>query len=296
MNSIQISKIENTVQAIELRMKKDLNLDVLSNEVGLSKYHLHHLFRSLTDKTLMTYVRNRKLSCSLYELLHSDLNIIDIASDYCFEHEQSYIRAFKQKFKLTPAKYRKKQCQLEIEPRIDTNRLKQVGQGIVIQPKVVMQPLFHMQGIQRRIVHSENYMYKTTNQLAEEFWREYRPLIANVKDDHTYIGFVLYSDHPDIYNDYATCVEVTQPCSTNEPFVQYTLPAQEYAVFRYVGFHNPHEISLQTLCQLYNYIDNEWLINTSYRQIQPYHFEKMDLKNCRNDYCEMDIYIPILLD
>ena len=49
MNSDQISSIKNTIENIEREIKNDINLGQLSNEVGISKYHLHRLFKSLTD-------------------------------------------------------------------------------------------------------------------------------------------------------------------------------------------------------------------------------------------------------
>ena len=123
MNNDQISSIKNTIENIEREIKNDINLDQLSNEVGISKYHLHRLFKSLTDKSLMSYVRGRKLSCSLNDLSNTDLNIIDIANEYHFEHEQSYIRAFKQQFNMTPSQYRKSKCEILIEPKIDINHM-----------------------------------------------------------------------------------------------------------------------------------------------------------------------------
>jgi len=49
MNDNQISSIENTIENIERKIKNGINLDQLSEEVGISKYHLHRLFKSLTD-------------------------------------------------------------------------------------------------------------------------------------------------------------------------------------------------------------------------------------------------------
>jgi AraC family transcriptional regulator len=123
MNDNQFSAIENTIETIEKEIKNFLNLDRLSEEAGISKYHLHRLFKSITEKSLMSYVRDRKLSLSLTDLINTNLNIIDIANEYQFKHEQSYIRAFKQKFNITPAQYRKIQCEMPIEQKIDINYL-----------------------------------------------------------------------------------------------------------------------------------------------------------------------------
>ncbi len=292
MGEEKLNLIKDTIEIIEANIKQLTDLDQLSGEIGLSKYHLHRLFRSITGKSLMNYVRKRKLSLSLHELLYTDLKVIDIASEYKFEYEQSYIRAFKQMFLMTPSQYRKHHCQLIIEQKIDTNSLEDIGQGILVRPYMVMEPKFYVQGLQAEIVHSENYLKKTTNQLAETFFRDYHSKVPNRVNENTYIGLVRYRDNQEYSNDYVACVETKVINPIQKPFVQYTIPTAEYAVFRYIGLHNPHEISMQTLCDLYQYIDN-WMIDTAYTHPYPYHYEKMNLLVCSDDYCEMDIYMPI---
>lgn len=97
MNRTQFAAIKEIIHHIDDQLQESLHLEELAKQAGISKYHLHHLFKAVTGKSVMTYVRDRKLSRSI-DLLSTNLNIIDIASNYHFEHEQSYIRAFKQKF------------------------------------------------------------------------------------------------------------------------------------------------------------------------------------------------------
>jgi AraC family transcriptional regulator len=55
----------------------------------------------------MEYVGGRKLAHSLNTLLNTDLHILDIAYNYGFEHELSYIQAFSKEFSCTPEEARK---------------------------------------------------------------------------------------------------------------------------------------------------------------------------------------------
>ncbi len=292
MSQEQINVIKDTIEVVENNIKQISDLEKLSEDIAISKYHLHRLFRSITGKSLMTYVRKRKLTLSLQELMDTDLKVIDIASEYKFEYEQSYIRAFRQMFHMTPAQFRKNPCQLSIEQKIDINTLDDIGQGIIIQPHMVIEPSFHLQGIQSEIVHAENYEHMTTNQLAEKFWSEYRMNIPNRKNEDIYYGLVRYRENSRYSNDYATCIETSVLNAIEPPYVHYTIPTNEYAVFRYIGLHNPHKTTFKTIIDVYRYID-EWMERTSYRQPNPYHFEKMDLLACSDDYCEMDFYMPI---
>jgi len=296
MNSDQISSIENTIENIEREIKNGINLDQLSNEVGISKYHLHRMFKSITDKSLMSYVRGRKLSRSLNDLINTNLNIIDIANEYQFEHEQSYTRAFKQQFNMTPSRYRKLQCEISIEPKIDVNHMHNIAQGLVIQPRICIKPQFYVQGIQKEIIHKENLIYHTTNILAEKFLKDYLPTINNKINEEVYIGLVIYSSNPQYSNDYIPAVETSVINKIKAPFVNYTIPSNQYAVFRYIGFHSPHDITYETLKELYNYIMGHWQKSTAYKKLNDYHFERIDLKICSDNYCEMDVYMPILAE
>jgi len=83
--------ISSVIELIETTIREKTTLDDVSDRTGLSKFHLHRLFKSLTGCSMMEYARKRKLTVSLHELLQTDLRIIDIALEYGFEHEQSYI-------------------------------------------------------------------------------------------------------------------------------------------------------------------------------------------------------------
>lgn len=292
MNGWQFETIEALTLIIESELKQPLCLDELSRKVGISKYHLHRIFKGITGKTLIGYVRRRRLSQSLLDLIHTNWSIAAIAAEYQFEHEQSYIRAFKRMFQVTPAQYRKAQYELEIEQKLDTSHLHPLTHGLLVEPRMCVKPRMIVQGMQQIIVHAENLEHQTTNQLAERFQTDCLPLLSNVVDDHVYIGLVLYSDCTQHHNNYLSGTEVSA-ADTSLPFPHYTMEPGEYAVFRYVGLHSPYSITYQALLEIYDYID-VWRKQTTYLQAKPFHFERVDLKACSKTYCEMDIYVPII--
>ncbi|HOO28772.1 MAG TPA: helix-turn-helix transcriptional regulator, partial [Lachnospiraceae bacterium] len=169
MNTINHKLIENAVIFIENNLKNNLSLDELSMQLCISKYHLHRIFRSITGIPLMTYVRKRRLSDSLTALRDEKLKIIDIACEYQFEYVQSYERAFRQLFGITPLFFRKNHCELQIYPRFDTSLLQNTADGIVIPPFYVTKPKFYLAGIKTLIYHQENYASGTANSNALNF-------------------------------------------------------------------------------------------------------------------------------
>ena len=103
----QYDLLENVLIDIEKGVKEGINLNTLAEKYALSEGHLRRLFRFAFKQTLGGYIRSRKLSASLDDLQKTDFNILDIALEYGFEYEQSYRRAFKHEFGITPGKYRK---------------------------------------------------------------------------------------------------------------------------------------------------------------------------------------------
>lgn len=292
MNKTQISAVKTVIDIVEEKLNQPLDLNVLSAEVGISKYHLHHLFKSITGLSLISYVRGRRLAASMKELIATDLHIIDIANEYQFKHEQSFTRAFSRRYGITPSQFRKEKCELPVESKIDINHLAEVGQGLLIQPRMCLRPEFYLMGIQDEIVHSENLKEANANKLALKFQKEYLQGIENAVDKNIYYGLVKYTYNSDNSNYYIPSIEIKAPVLyARPPYICNIIPTHEYAVFRYVGFHSPYEITYTTLLDLYKFVMN-WLFQSSFQKTW-YHFERMDLKNCSRTYCEMDIYIPV---
>ena len=99
--------LENVLIDIEKGIREGINSVVLAEKHALSEGHLRKLFRLTFKQSLGGYIRSRRLAASLDELLKTDSNILDIALDYGFYYEQSYISAFKREFGITPGNFRK---------------------------------------------------------------------------------------------------------------------------------------------------------------------------------------------
>lgn len=292
MNVANRQLIEDAVMLIEDNLKTDLSLDSIADRLSISKFHFHRIFKSITGTSLMTYVRGRKLTSSLLELSENRLNIIDIACEYNFKYEQSYNRSFKQLFGITPSAYRQNFCELPIVPRLDTSTLSDISSGLLIAPRYCTKSRFYLAGIRTLINHEENMEKATANAEALDFYYKSRYKLANVVHDSVYYGLITYYDFFTA-DYYMPSVEVSLPFDSDPLFTCQTIERSDYAVFRYVGFHSPQDLNFALLSEVYHTIMSVWLPATSFQPIRKYHFERIDQKNCRDDYCEADIYFPI---
>ena len=98
---------EGILKDIENGLKTNVRTETLANKYSLSSTHLRRLFKYEFGQSIGSYIRSRKLASSIEELKNTDKNILEIALDYGFEYEQSYIRSLKQRLGITPGKLRK---------------------------------------------------------------------------------------------------------------------------------------------------------------------------------------------
>lgn len=190
-----INSIEKSISFIESNLKSIITLDDLSKSAGISKYHLDRVFKTITNVTPMEYIRRRKLSSSIHELLNSNLKIIDIAFEYGFKYEQSYIRAFINLFKISPDRLRKERSTIEITDKYNFSSSKPVGEdGLIVEPRIIVKPTFKIVGIEYSISISENYNSHIMTKLANDFFYNHRKTIKNLKHPNVYLGYIHYSE------------------------------------------------------------------------------------------------------
>ncbi|MEQ5324141.1 helix-turn-helix domain-containing protein [Proteus sp. fly-1008] len=101
--------ITDIIYWIEENLEKDLKLENVSQKSGYSKWHLQRMFKEQTGLTLASYIRARRLSCAAVELRLQRTPLLDIALKYQFDSQQTFSRAFKKLFNMTPYNYRRKE-------------------------------------------------------------------------------------------------------------------------------------------------------------------------------------------
>ncbi len=103
----QAGIIRDLLSWIEEHLDQPLSLDNVAAKAGYSKWHLQRMFKDVTGHAIGAYIRARRLSKSAVALRLTARPILDIALQYRFDSQQTFTRAFKKQFMLTPALYRR---------------------------------------------------------------------------------------------------------------------------------------------------------------------------------------------
>lgn len=93
---------------ISHHLNKELNPDILAENLGISKNYLLHLFPQYENLTLMQYVLRERVFAAANMLKYSDFNIIRIATYFHFQTQSHFGVVFKKYLGMSPAAYRKK--------------------------------------------------------------------------------------------------------------------------------------------------------------------------------------------
>ena len=82
------------------------DISEMSESFGFSEIYLRELFRKNVNMPIMRYYKRRRIIASAFEILHSDRKIVDIAFESGFSNHESYTRAFRKAFGMSPSRFR----------------------------------------------------------------------------------------------------------------------------------------------------------------------------------------------
>lgn len=99
--------IQKSVDHIEDHIKEDVTIEELAKVSYLSMYYFQKLFNRLVGKTVHEYIKARRVAKAKPLLKETNRRIADIALEYGFNSHETFTRAFKELYGVTPEAYRK---------------------------------------------------------------------------------------------------------------------------------------------------------------------------------------------
>lgn len=256
-----LKKVQTGVDYIEANLDSPFELADVSTAACMSQWHFQRIFKALTNETLKSYIRSRRIANSLGALLSNDKNILDIAISAGFETHESYTRAFQKLFNLTPSEYRKRaETSLILhKPQFDVRYLRNLKHNVSLEPRMYHAPERHFVGMQTDIVGYES----EKNNIAEKLgplWNAFMPNAGLIRNsvDNFYYGLIFQK--PNGILSYIACLEVTKNITTPSNMTSMTIPAQQYAEFEHKG-----TIEVNAINDTINYIYSSWLLHSNMR-------------------------------
>lgn len=100
------TRIERVKTYVAENLAADLSLDRLSEVAAMSRFHWHRVFRAITGETVAELVRRERLNRAAVLVVMGTEPLATIASTCGYPNLDSFVRAFRAGFGLTPAEAR----------------------------------------------------------------------------------------------------------------------------------------------------------------------------------------------
>jgi AraC family transcriptional regulator len=91
---------------VQTHPERDVSLTSLAREWGYSPSHFHRLFTETVGETPKAHVERVRLERAAYRVAVEDSPLLDIALAVGFRNHETFTRAFKRQFGITPTAYR----------------------------------------------------------------------------------------------------------------------------------------------------------------------------------------------
>ncbi|MCR8846547.1 AraC family transcriptional regulator [Paenibacillus sp. SC116] len=125
--------VQEAIRYMEFHLKEDVEFEDVVQHTAVSRFYFHRIFKEHVGISVSAYLRERRLTLAAMDLLSTNKRILDIALEYRFAGQDSFSRAFKHQYQMTPQQYRSgfrpfQRSQEEVGSYMSTNEY-QSGSG-----------------------------------------------------------------------------------------------------------------------------------------------------------------------
>jgi len=106
------------INFIEENLRQRISVSDVAKASYVSISHLQNMFSRTFHLSIGEYIAKRNLCLAAHDLTNTETSITDIAFDFGYKNVESFSRAFKKQFLLTPSLYRKSHAFSELYPRL----------------------------------------------------------------------------------------------------------------------------------------------------------------------------------
>lgn len=248
-------QLANTVMYyIYTHVDTDINLDTLSFDLKISKFHMHRIFKEAFGKNIYESIKSIRLQKASNLLLTNKYSTISQIGKECgYGSHSSFIRAFKDRFQMSPKEYRSGDY-LKYSQSIISNSehpaLFSKADFTFLEPTIVKAA-----SIKAYYIRHQGY-----NKSMKQTWQKlYTWALANNLQEYEQIG--LYHDNPAITPheacQYIACIVPKEKDFKNDKLPQFTISDGIYAKFDLQGVYGD-------VLKLIQWVYLEWLPKSGY--------------------------------
>ena len=261
--------IQKTLNYIEGHLGEELEIGELAKLAALSPFYYQRLFSRLVKKPVRDYVKQRRLAKACEALQAGEGRILNVAVECGFRSHETFTRAFKEAFSMTPEQYRKHPVGLNrfIKPdlllgytMIDEG-VPLITDGLVfeVNRETLREPADFLGVVGFVPIAGQFPAGEATGvDVPGEIWKRFHRIRRDIpqRPNGRELGVSFPGGAPEGSFSYFAGAEA-EPGNTEERFTHYRLPARDYAVFRFEA-ENFAELTTVALDKILQY-SGHWL-------------------------------------
>jgi AraC family transcriptional regulator len=227
----------------------DINLDLLGEDLQVSKFHMHRIFKEAFGRNIYESIKSIRLQKASNLLITNKYSTISEIGRQCgYSSHSSFIRAFKERFEMTPKEWKNggyKAYSHNIIAHSEHPTLSSKADFSNIEPEIIQMP-----AITAYYIRNQGY-----NRSMKRTWQKlYTWTLSKQITDYQQIA--LYHDNPSITPhescQYIACIQTDQEGLENVQLPSFTIFGGTYAKFDLKGKHGD-------LLKLITWVYQEWL-------------------------------------
>jgi AraC family transcriptional regulator len=277
-----VNPVAKALWFIESHSASDIKLDDIASCAGVSRFHLLRAFGATTGRSIMRYVRARRLSEAARRLAAGADDILAVALEMGYGSHEAFTRAFREQFGVTPEAVRK-QGHVDNLELVEAFSMNAVTLTRLDPPRWEQGKVLLLAGLSERI-ECEN------PGAIPQLWQRFVPYLGNVPGQIGKNAYGVIYNTDDAGNmDYMCGVEVSEFSSVPPEFARLRIPERRYAVF----FHREHISSIRNTI---NTIWSQWLPESGHEVADAPTFELYSEKfDGLSGLGGVELWIPIKL-
>lgn len=222
-----MNPVEKALWYVESHFDGPLTLDEIARAGGVSRHHMVRAFGAVTGRSVMRYVRGRRLTVAAQSLAGGAPDILSVALDAGYDSHEAFTRAFRDQFGATPEQVRGRAC-LDHLQLVEPLRMTQTLTDLAPPRFETGKPML-IAGL------TERYRQETTPGIPAQ-WRRFVPWIGHIPGQTGEATYgVCYNGDGEGNIDYMSGVEVTDFDNLPAELSKVRLSEKTYAVFTHKG-------------------------------------------------------------
>lgn len=275
-----MNPVEKALWFVESHFGSDLALADIAQAGGVSRFHMTRAFSAATGRSVMQYVRGRRLSEAAKALSSGARDILSVALDAGYNSHEAFTRAFRDEFGLTPETVRA-QGNCKSIPLVGPIRMHEELRIELEPPQIVRGERLLIAGL------GERYSCQSSAGIPSQ-WQRFLPHFGYIAGQigRTAYGVRCNSDDAENF-DYVCGAEVEHFSGIPSEWRCLRIPEQTYAVF----VQRDH---ISTIRATWNMIWNQWLPNSNFEVVDAPDFERYGENfNSLTGTGGFEVWIPI---